>query len=119
MAWAPTGESPTCGAAPGTGTLIFTFPATRVRQVIIWPGLDADNPQRELQLKPDRIGIGFPDGSCHPATLDPKAGAQRIAVDSGAPVTQLRLGIASTHSASPDTKPLISLTEVVIRTYPQ
>ncbi len=119
MAWAPTGESPTCGAAPGTGTLIFTFPATRVRQVIIWPGLDADNPQRELQPQPQVIGIGFPDGSCHPATLKAKAEAQRIAVDSGAPVTQLRLGIASTYPPPADTRPLISLTEVTIRSYPE
>ena len=94
MAWAPTGESPTCGAAPGTGTLIFTFPATRVRQVIIWPGLDADNPQRGLQPQPQVIGIGFPDGSCHPATLDrrprlsgsPSTAARRSpSCDSGSP----------------------------------
>ena len=119
MVWAPTGDSPNCGAAPGTGTLIFTFPATRVRQVVIWPGLDVDNQQRQLQLQPDRIGIGFPGGSCSSAELNAKGEAQRIAVDSGEPVTQLRLGIASTHPASPDIKPLISLTEVVIRDYPQ
>jgi uncharacterized OB-fold protein len=120
MVWAPTaGEATTCGAAPGTGTLIFTFPATRVRQVIIWPGLDAGNPQRELQLKPDGIGIGFPDGTCYQASLDKGGAPVPIPVDSGEPVTQLRLGIASTHPASPDIKPLISLTEVVIRAYPQ
>jgi uncharacterized OB-fold protein len=118
MAWAPTGES-TCGAAPGTGTLIFTFPATRVRQVIIWPGLDADNPQRDLQPQPQVVGIGFPDGSCHPAKLEPKAEAQRITVDSGAPVTQLRLGIASSYPPPADARPLISLTEVTIRSYPE
>jgi hypothetical protein len=118
MAWAPTGGSPSCGAAPGTGTLIFTFPATRVRQLVIWPGLDAGNPQRELQLKPEGIGIGFPNGTCYPATLDKGGAPVRIPVDSGEPVTQLRLGIASTHPASPDLKPLISLTEVVIRSYP-
>ena len=118
MVWAPTGEATACGAAPGTGTLIFTFPATRVRQVVIWPGLDVDNQQRQLQLQPDRIGIGFPGGSCSSAELNAKGEAQRIAVDSGEPVTQLRLGIASTHPASPDIKPLISLTEVVIRDYP-
>jgi ribosomal protein L40E len=119
MAWAPTGESPSCGAAPGTGTLIFTFPATRVRQVVIWPGLDADNPQRSLQPQPQVIGIGFPDGSCQPAQLENTADSQRISVDSGAPVTQLRLGIASTYPATPEMKPLISLTEVTIRSHPE
>ncbi|HEY5786635.1 MAG TPA: zinc-ribbon domain-containing protein [Microlunatus sp.] len=119
MVWAPTGESPSCGAAPGTGTLMFTFPATRVRQVIIWPGLDADNPQRDLQPQPRVIGIGFPDGSCYPATVGNGAAAVHTSVDSGEPVTQLRLGIASTYPASPDLKPLISLTEVTIRAFPQ
>ena len=65
------------------------------------------------------IGIGFPDGSCHPATLENKAEPQQISVDSGAPVTQLRLGIASTYPATPEAKPLISLTEVTIRSYPE
>jgi hypothetical protein len=119
MGWAPTGESPSCGPAPGTGTLIFTFPPTRVRQVVIWPGLDADNPQRALQPQPMMIGIGFPDGSCHPARLDNSADPQRISVDSGAPVTQLRLGIASSYPTTPEMKPLISLTEVTIRSYPE
>jgi ribosomal protein L40E len=119
MAWAPTGESPACGAAPGTGTLIFTFPATRVRQVIVWPGLDAGNPQRDLQAQPRVIAIGFPDGSCQSAPLEKAAGPQRIAVDSGVPVTQLRLGIASAYPVTPDTKPLISLTEVTIRAFPE
>ena len=119
MTWAPTGESPACGAAPGTGTLIFTFPATRVRQVVIWPGLDADNPQRELQPQPMVVGIGFPDGSCQPAELSAKAEPQKISVDSGAPVTQLRLGITSTFPAAPDLKPAVSLTEVTIRSFPE
>ena len=119
MTWAPTGASPTCGAAPGTGTVLFTFPATRIRQVVIWSGLDADNPQRALQPQPKVIGIGFPDGSCQSATLNQTADPQRIAVDSGAPVTQLRLGITSTYDLTPEMKPLISLTEVSLRSFPE
>jgi hypothetical protein len=119
MAWAPTGSSAACGAAPGTGTLIFTFPATRVRQVVIWSGLDADNPQRALQPQPQVIGIGFPDGSCQTADLTQTTDPQRIAVDSGAPVTQLRLGIASTFPTTPEMKQVVSLTEVSIRTFPR
>ena len=120
MTWAPTGESPsTCGAAPGTGTVIFTFPATRVRQVVIWSGLDADNPQRALQPQPRVIGIGFPDGSCQASTLSQSTDPQRIAVDSGEPVTQLRLGIAATYPTTPEMRQLISLTEVSIRAFPE
>jgi hypothetical protein len=119
MTWAPTGESPSCGAAPGTGTVIFTFPATRVLQVVIWSGLDADNPQRALQPQPKVVGIGFPDGSCQSSTLNPTADPQRIAVDSGGPVTQLRLGIGSTSPTTPEMRQLISLTEVSIRAFPE
>ncbi len=119
MTWAPTGESPSCGAAPGTGTVIFTFPATRVRQVVIWSGLDADNPQRALQPQPRVIAIGFPDGTCESATLTQTTDPQRITVDSGKPVTQLRLGIASTYPATPEMRQLISLTEVTLRSFPE
>ena len=87
--------------------------------MIIWPGLDADNPQRGLQPQPQMIGIGFPDGSCQTAELSAKAEPQKISVDSGAPVTQLRLGIASTYPPPADGRPLISLTEVTIRSYPE
>lgn len=117
MSWAPTGES-SCGAAPGTATVIFTFPATRVRQVLIVPGLDKSNPQRELQPQPKVIGLSFGDGPCTPVTLANDSKQQPIGLDSKVPVTQLRLGIASTYPAGPDAKPLISLTEVVIRAFP-
>jgi hypothetical protein len=117
MTWAPTGES-SCGAAPGTATVIFTFPATRVRQVLVVPGLDKSNPQRELQPQPRVIGLAFADGSCTPVTLADGPEQAPIAIDSKTPVTQLRLGIGSAYPAGADAKPLISLTEVMIRSYP-
>ena len=117
MTWAPSAES-VCGAAPGTGTVIFTFPPTRVRQVLIVPGLDKSNPQRDLQPQPKVIGLSFADGPCQPVTLANSPEQPPITVDSGAPVTQLRLGIGSAYPAGADAKPLISLTEVIIRAYP-
>jgi ribosomal protein L40E len=117
MTWTPSGESG-CGAAPGTGTVIVTFPATRVRQVLIVPGLDKSNPQRDLQPQPRVIGLSFADGPCRPVTLANSPEQPPIEVDSGVPVTQLRLGIGSTYPAGGDAKPLISLTEVIIRAYP-
>ncbi len=97
MTWSPTGSSAACGAAPGTGTLIFTFPATRVRQVVVWSGLDAGNPQRALQPQPQVIGIGFPDGSCQSADPEPDdrsaahPGRQRGSRDPAAPRHRLDL----------------------------
>lgn len=118
MAWAPAGES-ACGAAPGTATVILTFPATRIRQVLIAPGLDQSNPQRDLQPQPKLVGIDFGDGSCTPFTLAEGPKPSTIDLDSEIAVTQLRLGIGSAYPAGPDARPLISLTEVILRSYPQ
>ena len=66
--------------------------------MVIWPGLDADNPQRRLQPRPAVIGIGFADGLLPAGDAGRDAEQQLITVDSGAPVTRLRLGIASDPS---------------------
>lgn len=117
MAWSPTGSS-TCGAAPGTATVVFTFPATQIRRVVIASGLAATNPQRPTQPRPAEIGIAFDDGPCHAESLidDPKE--QVITIDSGRrPVTQMTLGIASAHQGGAASQQ-ISLTEVWIQAYP-
>lgn len=116
MAWQPTGES-SCGAAPGTGTLIFTFPATQIRRVIIAPGLAEKNSQRPTQPRPRAIGISLGDGPCRPFTLADDFQQQRLTVDSDTPVTRLTLGIGSAYSGGASTQQ-ISLTEVWIQSYP-
>lgn len=116
MNWAPTGAS-ACGAAPGTGTVVFTFPPTQIRRVVIAPGLAATNNQRPTQPRPATIGITFDNGTCQPKVLADDAGQQVITIDSGAPVTQLALGIGSAHQGGASTAQ-ISLTEVWIQTYP-
>ena len=117
MAWAPTGAASACGAAPGTGTVIFTFPATQVRRIVIAPGLAAANNQRPTQARPATIGLTFDNGTCHPEDLTDTADQQVITIDSRVPVTQLSLGIGSAHLGGAST-PQISLTEVWIQTYP-
>jgi ribosomal protein L40E len=116
MAWAPTGSS-NCGAAPGTGTVIFTFQATRIRRVVIAPGLAATNAQRPAQPRPAAIGLSFDGGPCHTETLADDAKQQVITIDSDAPVTQLRLGIGLAHLGGASNQQ-ISLTEVWLQTYP-
>ena len=44
-------------------------------------------------------------------------GATRV--DERVGVTQLRLGITSTYDLTPEMKPLISLTEVSLRSFPE
>lgn len=116
MSWAPAGDNP-CGAAPQTGTLVFTFPATEVRQVIIAPGLAEKNTARPTQPRPRTVGITFDDGSCQALQLADAPAQQRFAVDSDGPVTRMTLGIGSAYTGGASTA-LISLTEVWIQTYP-
>lgn len=116
MAWAPTGAAD-CGAAPGTATVVFTFPAAQVRRVVIAPGLAAANPLRPTQSRPARIGLAFDGGSCQSADLLDDPQQQVITIDSRRPVTTMTLGIATAHQGGASS-PLISLTEVWIQTYP-
>jgi len=116
MAWAPTGPS-TCGAAPGTGTVIFTFPPTQIRRVVIAPGLAATNAQRPTQPRPAAIGLSFDNGPCRAETLADDAAQQVIIIDSAVPVTRMTLGIGSAHLGGA-ASPQISMTEVWLQTYP-
>jgi hypothetical protein len=118
MHWAPTQESP-CGAAANTGTIVLTFAPTRIRQLQIVPGLDASNPQRALQPLPQRLGISFDNGPCHPVVLKNTAEQPAITLDSKKPVSQLSIGIGSAYPAAPDAQPLISITEVILQAYPR
>jgi hypothetical protein len=116
MNWAPSQES-ACGPAAGTGVIVLNFPATRIRQVQIYAGLANDNAQRDLQPKPKGLGLSFDGGPCQPIPLKNTPDMQQFPVDSGEPVTQLRIGIGSTYPVA-DAAPLISISEVVLRSFP-
>jgi hypothetical protein len=112
----PKAES-ACGAAPGTGWVVLTTQRpVRVRQILIYPGLDEKNPRRTLQPLPQKVGIRFDDGPCQTLNLSHPVSA--IAVDSGRPVTRVRIGIMSA-STGPDLEPRISITEIGLRAYPE
>jgi predicted nucleic acid-binding Zn ribbon protein len=71
MNWQPSQEV-TCGAAVGTGEIVLSFPPTRIRQVQIFAGLDRDNPQRNLQRLPKRMGLTFDGEPCQQIPLENK-----------------------------------------------
>jgi ribosomal protein L40E len=116
MNWAPTGES-TCGPAPSTGSMLLTFAPTRIRMIQIAPGLAESNPQRKLQPLPKVMGISFDNGPCQTIDLTAKPEQQSFKIDSEKPVTQARIDISSAYPA-PNTQPLISVTEVILKAYP-
>ncbi|WP_375425734.1 zinc ribbon domain-containing protein [uncultured Friedmanniella sp.] len=116
--WQPTSAT-ACGAAPGTGEIVLTFAPTRIRRLQIVPGLDKSNPRRSQQLLPQEIGITYPGGRCQRVLLDRGDRQQPIRLDSGVRVTSVRIGIGSVYPGAPDTAQLVSLTEVVLLSYPR
>jgi hypothetical protein len=117
MNWSPTQES-ACGPAAGTGVIVLSFPPTRIRQVQIFAGLDKDNPQRNLQRLPETMGLSFDNGPCEAITLKNTTDRQVFTVDSGKPVSQLLIGVASAFPAAADAAPFLSITEVILKSFP-
>jgi len=117
MNWSPTQES-ACGPAAGTGVIVLSFPPARIRQVQIFSGLDKDNPQRDLQWLPKAVGLSFDSGPCQSITLNESPEGQTFQIDSEKPVTQLQMGIGSATPGGADAAPLISITEVVLKSFP-
>lgn len=119
MSWAPAGEGNSCGGAPGTGVVVLSFPPTRIRQITIAAGLPANNDQRTLQARPRAIGVTFDERACRSFHLTDGDGEQKLMVDSGEPVTAVRIGVDTSFPAAADGQPLLSLTEVTVQSRPQ
>ncbi len=119
MKWEP-GSVSACGPAANTGVIVLTFPETRIRQLQIFPGLDPSNPQRDLQPKPKDLGVVFGDDpTCHPIALKKNAaGRVKFDLDSKTPVTQLKIGIGSAFPAGADGQAAISITEIILKSFP-
>jgi hypothetical protein len=123
MNWAPSGKTTGCRPAPGTGVVVLTLERpTRIRLLQIAPGLAKSNQQRELQPLPEKLAVAFDNvafdnGSCQTVRLTRDAIQKEIPLDSEIAVTQVRIGIASTHPA-PNGQPLVSITELALRSYP-
>jgi hypothetical protein len=106
-----------CGTSR-SGVITLTFePAVRVRQILIYPGLQ-DLKVRNKEFRPASVGIAYGAADpCGPraiqATLDDKVGDQAIKADSGRPVNVVRLAVltAQQRGAAPQFERL-SLTEL-------
>lgn len=117
MNWAPRSTSD-CAAPEGTGVVVLTLDGpARIRLIQVAPGLDKNNPQRAVQALPTLLGITFDDGKCNPVKLTNADGQQEIFLDSVAAVNKVRISIAQA-SVPPDGQPQVSLTEVILKTYP-
>ena len=116
--WNPATEGDSCGGAPGTGTVVLSFPATRVREIHLNAGLPASNAKRPLELVPQAIGVRFDSGPCRSFTLQSTADLQRLAVDSQVPVRTVTIGVDTTFPGRPDSARVLSITEVGLRSRP-
>ena len=119
MNWAPSGKTTGCHPAPGTGVVVLTLDRpTRIRLLQIAPGLAKSNQQRELQPLPKELAIRFDSSSCETVPLTREAIQNEIPLDSKTAVTQVTIGIASAYPPLPNAQPLVSITELALRSYP-
>lgn len=116
--WNPAAEGEGCGGAAGTGTIVLTFPATRIREIDVNPGLPANNANRPLQFRPQAVGVRFDGGPCRRFTLPDSPDLQRLTVDSSVPVTTVSIGVDTTYPARSDGVRVLSITEVGLRSRP-
>ena len=117
MNWAPRSTSD-CAAPEGTGVVVLTLDGpARIRLIQVAPGLDKSNPQHDVQALPTLLGITFDDGKCNPVKLTNEEGQQEIFLDSEKAVNKVRISIAQA-SVPPDGQRQVSLTEVILKTYP-
>ncbi len=109
LRWNPQ-RAPSCA---GWITLQLAKP-TRIAQVKVYPGLEKDNPKRDSELRPGRIGIQLGDGGCTPTdvtndewlTVDPEDATE---------VTTVRVGILAA-TAKDGASNQVSVTEIVLYT---
>ena len=116
--WNPAAEGDSCGGASGTGAVVLTFPAARVREIDLNAGLPASNARRPLEYVPQAIGVRFDSGPCRHFTLQDTADLQRLEVDSQVPVSTVAIGVDTTYPARSDGTRVLSITEVGLRSRP-
>jgi len=119
MNWAPTEQGTSCGGAPGTGKVVLSMPATRIRQIDLQAGLQDTDSNRTLEFRPQSIGVSFDGGPCRNLPLQDVAGWQMIEVDSGVAVSTVQIGVDTAYEAQPDgAQPRLSITEISLRSRP-
>jgi hypothetical protein len=117
MNWVP-GSRATCGPAAGTAWITLLIEPARIRRIVVYPGLDPQNAKRTLQPLPKTMAVSFGDGPCQSVGLGADPGPILLDLDSGTDVTQVHLAIAEAYPAGADADPAISLTEVVLKKFP-
>jgi hypothetical protein len=118
MSWAPTQQGASCGGAPGTGVIVLTLPATRIREIDLQAGLVAADTNRPLEFRPQSIGVSFDGGPCRNLPLADKPEWQALKVDSGVAVSTVRIGVDTAYPAPDGGQPRLSITEIVLRSRP-
>lgn len=101
-----------CAPAPGGGAIVLSFPPTRIRAVDIYAGLSDLVPERTLQARPQTLGVVFGDGECRSLSLPDTYRNARVRLDSGTPVTSLRMTVQTAFPAPAGGQELLSITEL-------
>lgn len=121
--WPPKGAnaSPPCGGLVGVGRARLEFPPTRIRGIEINAGPNADEADsRQLQFVPKRVDV-IAGGRClELADLENVPESQKRSFDTGQPVDQLVLAVATAYAptAKTGTTPTVQIREVTLLARP-
>lgn len=116
--WTAATQGAPCNATPTTAVIQLSFPRTRIRGVDLRAGLLANNPNRLLQFRPQKIWIAYADQCADHDLTDVEQ--QKVAVDTGQPVDSLRIAVQTAFAPDQPTggQELLSLTEVTLLARP-
>ncbi len=95
MNWSASTKGAGCGAAPTTSVVELAFQETRLREIDVYPGLSADNPNRTLQFRPKTIWIAYGD-QCVQQTLD-DVDLQKVPLDTKVPIGSIRISVIDAY----------------------
>jgi hypothetical protein len=118
MWWEPDAEGGSCGGVPGTGVAVLSIPPTRIRAIGVQAGLLATNGRRPLQARPLALGVVLDGGPCQRLELADTADEQVLELDSGVPVSEIRIGVDAVAPPREDGEPVLSFTEITVRARP-
>ena len=119
MNWSDTTQGSPCGVTPTTPVIELTFERTRIRGIDLRAGLQAKNPNRLLQFRPQNIWIAYAD-QCETFTLQ-DIDRQPVALDTKVAVDSLRIGVqtAIAPSQPAGAQLVLGFTEITLQSRPR
>lgn len=116
-AWSASTSASSCGPAPGTPTIVLTFPPRRIRALEIYAGLSDTLPERSQQFRPATLAVVLDDVDCQTVALDDQYLSEKELRSAG-PVTRMRIGVMTAHPVAAGGQDVLSISEIGLLSRP-